>query len=59
MEKLFLKGTRFELEGIVYVVTEIDEHWISYKREDGKEPHYSDTMAFMPMSDNWRNANVL
>lgn len=59
LEKAFSKGTRFELDGIVYVVTETDEHWIRYEREDGIEPHYSDTMAFMPMSDNWRNANIL
>ncbi len=61
MEKEFKKGARFELKGIVYVVTEElnKQNWISYEYEDKREPHYLETMAFMPMSDNWRNANIL
>lgn len=59
MEKIFEKGTEFELQGIVYIVTDVIGKWINYKYKDGTEPSLLDTMAFMPMSSNWQNANVL
>ena len=59
MKKVFKKGTEFELEGIVFVVTSIIGKWINCEYKDGTVPEPLDTMAFMPMSTNWQNANVL
>lgn len=59
MKKVFKKGTEFELKGIVFVVTSVIGNWINYEYKDGTIPDPLDTMAFMPMSTDWQNANVL
>ena len=62
-DKEFFKGTRFELNSIVYIVTEIDHYWIHCEREDGKKPTLADDtmafLAFMPNSNNWEKAKIL
>ena len=52
--------TEFELNGEHYVVIESDnDKWIYYKYKDGRTPHHSETMGFMPFSNNWRSAKII
>ncbi len=59
MKKTFKKGTEFELYGFVFTVTDVIGKWINYECKYGTTPNPLDTMAFMSMSTNWQNANIL